>query len=457
MELPFLDRKDEMSRLRAFLKRKEGSLAVLYGRRRCGKSRLLQEAVSRSRAVYYLADEREGAVQRTSLAKEIARLLRGFDEVDYPDWNSLLERWWREARPGMVLILDEFPFLASSSHELPSLIQKHLDTKKKAGLHVILCGSSQRMMQGLVLDASAPLYGRASEILKIAPIKPAWICDALALRAGPEAVEAYSVWGGVPRYWELAAEHPTTHSAVRNLVLDPLGVLYEEPRRLLRDDLREVASASSILTLIGQGCHRPSEIAGRLQKNATSLSRPLQRLLELQFVRRDQPFGTSPRSTKRSLYRIADPFLSFWFGFVAVNRSRLEAHQVDEVAREIRKGFAGHVGGVWEDLVRASVAGHKYFGISWSPASSWWGTGLDRSPMQVDIVAESSDGRSLLVGEAEWSSKPRPSTLTSELHKKIENLPPARGRKVHAGLWMKVMPPGAAGVFTPEDVLKGLR
>jgi hypothetical protein len=119
--------------------------------------------------VYYLADEREPPLQRSGLAREIARALPGFEEVRYPDWDSLFQRWWNSSPPGRILVLDEFPLLVSGSRELPGILQGLLDRGKKGAPSLILCGSSQAMMQGLVLDGSAPLYGRAREILKVGP------------------------------------------------------------------------------------------------------------------------------------------------------------------------------------------------------------------------------------------------------------------------------------------------
>src|SRR5436309_3254552 len=92
---------------------------------------------------------------------------------------------------------------------------------------------------GRLLDRSAPLFGRASEILKISPLPAGWIEEALNLKTPALAVETYAVWGGTPRYWELAGDHPDLPSAIRSLVLSPLGVLFEEPSRLLLDDMRD--------------------------------------------------------------------------------------------------------------------------------------------------------------------------------------------------------------------------
>jgi len=457
--LPFLDRAEEAARLRRLVASREGSLGVLYGRRRCGKSRLLREILPAEESVYYVGDERESALQRASLATEVARLLPGFDQVTYPDWNALFARFWNEARPGTVLALDELPALVAAAREVPSVLQKHLDRFPERRLHLLLAGSSQRMMQGLVLDRTAPLFGRAAEILKILPLEAGWIRRALRLGQPTQAVEAYSVWGGTPRYWELAADHPDLAAAVRSLVLSPLGVLHEEPSRLLLDDLRDPAQVASVLSLIGQGCHRASEIAARLGKPATSLSRPLQRLLEMDLIARETPFGTESRGGKRTLYRIADPFLRYWFRFVEPNRSRLEARKLAAVERDIEERFAHHVGGVWEELARASVPRLGCFGEAWGPASRWWGAGLDRQPLEVDLIAESETGDSVLVGEAKWGATQDANRSLKELERKAERLPFIGGRKVFLALWLKASGgrPTSGQVFTPRQVLGVLR
>jgi hypothetical protein len=459
MKLPFLDRHEEAARFRRLLGRAEGALGVVYGRRRCGKSRLLREILPPARSVYYVGDDREASLQRAGLATEIGRLLPGFERVTYPDWDALLARWWQEAQVGTVLALDEFPSLVAVAQELPSLLQKYLDRETDRGIHLLLSGSSQRMMQGLVLDRTAPLFGRASEILKISPLPAGWIEEALDLHSPERAVESYAVWGGTPRYWELAGDHPDLPSAIRSLVLSPLGVLFEEPSRLLLDDMRDTTQAASILSLIGQGCHRISEIAARLGKPVTALSRPIQRLQDMDLVTRELPFGEAPRGTKRTLYKISDPFLRFWFRYVEVNRSRLGAGQSAAVEEEIGRGLGHHVGEIWEELARASVPLLHPGGKTWGPAGRWWGPGLDRQPLEVDLLAHSIDGASVLVGEVKWSAPRDAERLLAELAAKARRLPAAAGREVVTALWLKAPVDGtaAASVMTPRQVLDVLR
>ncbi len=458
MRLPFLDRDDEATRLRRLCGRTDGALGVIYGRRRLGKSRLLREVLPRGRSVSYVADDRDSSLQRAALAGEIARVLPGFDRVDYPQWAALLDRFWQEAPTGAVLALDEFPALVAAATEVPSLLQKLLDRHERRGVRLLLTGSSQRMMQGLLLDRRAPLFGRAAELLKLSPLPVGWIGRALRVR-GPAAIEAYAVWGGVPRYWELAADHEGLAAALRSLVLSPLGVLRDEPDALLLDDLRDTTQAASILSVIGQGCHRLSEIAGRLGKPVTSLSRPLQRLVELDLVRREVPFDVPSRDAKRSLYRIADPFLRFWFRFVEPNRSRLEAGRLDAVMPEVTRALPTHVASVWEDLARASVPALRCGDRAWKPAARWWGPGLDRRPMEIDVVAWSEDGRALLVGEARWSRRLDLGRVAAELRRKADNLPFRAGRPVVLGLWAPGRGTGRGEIarHSPEHVLRALR
>ncbi len=460
MRLPLLDRGPELERLRAFVSRTEGSLAVLYGRRRCGKSRLLQAVLPPERSVYVVADERDSSLQRASLAREVGRKVEGFERATYPDWGALLETLWERAPRGTVLAVDEFPALVAAAPEVPSVLQRLVDRQAAGGPHLVLAGSSQRMMQGLVLDRSAPLFGRAREILEVKPLPAGWIGDALGLGDAVRAVQAFAVWGGIPRYWELAAEYPDLDAAVEALVLSPHGVLHDEPATLLLDDMREVAQAASVLSLVGQGCHRLSEIAGRLGKPSTSLSRPLQRLVGLGLVRRELPYGTTTRDTKRSAYRVDDPFLAFWFRFVEPNRSRLAAGQVGAVAREVRATSPHHAAAVFERLVRDSVGRVDYFGRTWRVAAPWWGAGSDRRPLEVDVVAETVERDALLLGEVKWSARPDAARIVADLRSKSARLPFTQGRRTYLGVWSQTPPrrsTGEVGFFGAADVLSGLR
>ena len=454
MAIPFLDRHDEQRRLRRFLTGSGGELAVVYGRRRCGKSTLIQ-TVSGPDDVYFLADQRDAAQQIQALAVEAARVIPGFAAATYPTWDALLETLAARVDRPLNLLLDEFPYLVGASPELPSILQRFLDRPGSQRLRFLLCGSSQRMMQGLVLDRTAPLYGRSQEILRIEPLRVGWLPQALSL-AGADAISAYSVWGGVPRYWELAQGFATLDGAMREHVLDRHGVLHDEPATLLLDDRRTAGQAYSLLSLVGAGCNRLSEIAGRLGKPAGSLTRPIANLIELGYVRKDVPFGESERSSRRTLYRLDDPFLAFFFRFVQPNRSLLELGLIDPVLARVQSELPAHTAGVWETLARLSVPFLRIAGIDWAPASRWWTS----SGGELDVVAESLDGDSVLIGEVKWSASTDAARWGAQLRAKASTAPFVRARRVVCALWLKepgAVPGGVDAIVTPDHVLDALR
>lgn len=455
--MKFLNRSAEIQRLTKALAAKQARLIVLYGRRRCGKSTLIRR-VLRKGDLYFVAQQSDSALQRRQLAAVIAGKIPGFDHVQYPDWESLFENLGNALQAQTALCLDEFPYLVKSDPSLPSLLQKLVDTMPRRKFHLILCGSSRQMMQGLVLDSTSALYGRADEILKIQPLEPGWLVPALKCPAA-EAVAEYAVWGGVPRYWELRAEEASLQEAICRLILDRHGVLHEEPLRLFLDDMRESVQAFSIVSLVGSGSNRLSEIAGRLSKPATHFSRPVENLIQLGYLSREVPFGEREKNSKKGLYRIGEPFMNFYFTFVAPNISPLELGLVPQVYQAIGQRLPLYVSREWEKLCRDSVPKAPIAGISFDIASRWWGTGVDKKPVEVDVVAESLDKKYLLIGECKWSRVTDAGRILDELRKKASLLPFVRNREVVPVLFAREAPGKArdSHIFTPAEVLQRLK
>jgi AAA+ ATPase superfamily predicted ATPase len=274
------------------------------------------------------------------------------------------------------------------------------------------------MMQGFVLSAGEPLYGRAREIIKVEPLEFKWLKSAFPNRQKRELLSLWAVYGGVPRYWELAESDANWIESVKRNIFNSLGVLHDEPKFLLMDEVGDFAKASSLLSVIGGGANRISEIASKLDRKATELSHPLKRLLDLGFIEKDIPFGADIENGKKSLYRVADPFLNFWYKFALPNRSRLEFLEDADSAREFNHKFDVYLGDVWERLVRSRLA------KEWRGVSRWWGTGTNRQKMEIDIVGESFDGKTLLVGEVKLSANElEVERIKRDLMTKAEALP----------------------------------
>lgn len=452
--MEFLDRNDEMRRLDSAL-RGEGAFAVIWGRRRVGKSRLLLEWCHRHDGLYAVADQSAPAVQRRYLASAVAERFPGFDDVDYPDWRAFLSRLAAEATaanwPG-PFVLDELPYLVAADPAIVGVLQNWLDAPGRR-LTFVTSGSSVRMMHGAILDGGAPLCGRATEAFAVRPLRAGLLGDVFPCASPSNLVRAYAAWGGMPRYWELAEPFGVDiAAAVDALVLDPAAPLHDEPDRLLQAEVPPAMALRPLLDVIGNGAHRVSEIAGRLGRPASSLSGPLASLVEMGLVRREIPFGSNPRSGKRSLYRIADPFLRLWFRVVAPNRAALAEAPRETRLFYWRKHRAALEGEVWEELCRMATATlHRGetplrgCGPFESGQRYWRG-----SEPELDVLARSIDGRRLLVGEAKWSASPAQGPI------RANHVPGTSGMEVIPVLFV---PEGTGGdnVIDARMVLEALR
>ena len=454
--MKFVDRIDEAARLKDALAREKSSLVVMYGRRRLGKSTLIKRVLSDT-DVYFLADRSEGQHQRVLLAKVIAQVFPDFDKLTYPDWESMFRAVNYRTDKRFTLCLDEFPYLVEQSSELPSVLQKLVD-EKLLKYNLVLCGSSQNMMYGLFLDSTAPLYGRADEIMKLAPIRLPYIQEALSLDA-MNAIEEYAVWGGVPRYWELSENQNSLNDALWHNILSLNGTLYEEPIKLFQDDVKDIVKTSTIMSYIGTGANRLSEIAARCNEPATNLSRPLKKLIDLGFLEKDVPFGIDEKNAKKSLYKIADPFMAFYYQFVVPNRSFIELGRRLPIEQALTAHLSEYVSMQWEKLCRDAVTGNLVNGVVYGKAKRWWGSVLneDKKPEQVefDVMAESLDKKYLLVGECKWTTQENGKQLTAELLRKANLLPFAKCYTVVPMLFLKNAPKdGIRNAVLPENIVE---
>ena len=455
-KMEFVDRKEESLRLKTALEGVEPAFVAVYGRRRLGKSTLIKKMLGED-DLYYLADKSEPRHQRSLLAKVVAQKFPDFDKVSYPDWESLLRAVGYRTQKRFTLCLDELPYLVEQSPDLPSVLQKLVD-EKQLKYNLVVCGSSQNMMYGMFLDETSPLYGRADALLKLHPIHIPYICEALGLDA-TQAIEEYSVWGGVPRYWELREGLGTLEEAMRQNILSAEGMLYEEPAKLFLDDVKDIVKTATIMSYVGTGANRLSEIASCCGEPATNLSRPLKKLVDLGFLEKEVPFGADAQNAKKSLYKIADPFMDFYFRFVVPNRSFIELGRPLPVEQSLRAHFGEYVSAQWERLCRNAVTGNEIGGVLYGAASRWWGSvpGKDSHPRQIelDVVSESIDKKYLLVGECKWTESENGKALTASLLEKAELLPFAAGHEIVPVLFLKNKPKEDIGnALLPQDVLR---
>ncbi|MCM1168319.1 MAG: ATP-binding protein [Bacteroides sp.] len=454
--MEFLDRKEEMAELKRVLNAKTPRFAVVFGRRRLGKSTLLKRVLSKE-DIYFMAGDLVEHLQRDLLKAQLAEKFPEIGLAQYASWEDLFRILNSFTTQKFTFCLDEFPYMVKHSPELPSVLQRLIDSKELK-YNLIICGSSQRMMQDMILSQSEPLFGRAHAILNVQPIPIAYLQEALQLDP-VSTIEEFGVWGGVPRYWELREDYSGLREAICGTMLSPASVLYDEPKRLFLDDMTSVVQSESLMAVIAGGANRLSEIAARMGREATALSAPIDRLIQMNYLRREIPFGESPKKSKKGIYRINDPLMDFYYTFIMPNLSSIGSGRKKYVLEQINSRFNDYIGKYWECLCRQAVTGNLLYGYRWGEASRWWGsvkTEKGFQEMEFDVMAESLDGKALLVGECKWTVSEKASALKNKLLQKASILPFAKGKELVPVLFLKNPPgdkEGTANLLYPEDII----
>jgi uncharacterized protein len=381
-------------------------LVVVRGRRRVGKSTLLIRSLDGRPAIYFQASRLTSADNLIFLRQAIAASLGENAVLDgLRTWPSVLAYLADQARvrPGLTLVLDEFPYLVDAEPALPSLIQAAWDRVQSEGqpLNLVLCGSSISFMSSLLAERN-PLHGRQTLDLTLAPLSyreaaarfPDWPLD--------ERLTAYGIFGGMPYYLALCDPALSLRQNVEGVILDRGAPLHDEPTHLLQSELTSVARYASVLRAVADGCTGWSDIVGRLPdfKEGTQLSPYMARLEALGLVEATRSLDSDERARNRR-YRLADPFLGFWYHFVLPHRSALEAGHLSWVYDQ---GIAPHLdrflGPVFEavcrDFMRRSSV--EVFGVPAREVGSIWAGHSD-----LDVAATLLDGR-VVLGECKWWS-----------------------------------------------------
>jgi AAA+ ATPase superfamily predicted ATPase len=376
VELDFINRTEELKQLDEHAR--AGGLLVIFGRRRVGKTRLLTRWLQRHGGLYSQAIEATKDQQVRQLVEDLqlptAIVPRTFAEV-----LRLLDLQPKE----FVLCLDELPYLVGADPSIPSVLARWLDQRTRNRSSLMLTSSSTRMTQDLFLKPRAPLFRRA-RILKVAPMSYRAFCEACRLApASKESFVRFSLVGGVPRYWEFVRRGQSTLALADELFFGCSPALEFEPSRLLKDEAIVGLTAPAVLEAVGRGSHKPSEIAARLGTPQTNLSRLFQMLLDARLLERELPFGESVRTTKRTLYRVADPSLRFWLHVYSPHRSRWRTYSAPEKQHLLDR----HASTVFADQIRAV----------WPGSARYW-----EADVELDLVRE--EGDSLVVGDVKWGS-----------------------------------------------------
>lgn len=425
--MKFIGRQAELSKLNAEYTR-DGSFVVIYGRRRVGKTTLIKEFLKKKTAFYFLATEELESQSMKRLAGVIARTTKNalLQKATFTDWLDLFQVI-ADYKPEekKVLVIDEFPYLVKTNSAFPSILQNAWDEiLKDSNVMLILSGSLIGMMKKHALSYDSPLYGRRTAQIRLAPLS---FTDIYAVQKIPfaQAVEQYSVTGGVPKYLEFFEDGRPLEEQLEDAVLSKSGFLYEEPNFLLKSESLTAVNYFSIIKAIADGNHKLGKIAGALGQETSALTQYLSTLTDLSFVEKKTPITEkNPEKSRKGLYFISDNFIRFWFHYVYPYKGELELDNTQIVLDEINKDFIQKfVAFVYEDICRnifADLCKDRTIPFVPSRIGSYCLNDFD-GDTEIDVVAVDHQNRQVFAGECKFHAKPVDAPVYFALKEKVDN------------------------------------
>lgn len=412
----FVNRTKELQQLGHTLDTRRASLVRIYGRRRVGKTELLREVVRRRKGIFLLADEADRPQQLASLTRQIAEQTGGI-RVPLHDWDDLFDQL--ETTGSSVIIIDEFQRLLENDRQAATRLQARWDSAwKERGPSIILCGSSIGMMQRLTEGRRGPLFGRITSDVRLRPFSYPAMRLLYPTETEEERIVRFAVFGGTPFYHELSLGRPL-EDAVRDSFLAPGAPFVDEPQELLRLELKAPTRYNSILYEVGQGTHYLRELESKVGVKRGGLGPYLETLRhDLDLLEMEDPVCGLKRQAR---YRLSDPFFDFYFRFIFGNRPRMELGRGAAVWHEIKKDLPGHVGHVFERVVRdvlVQANGTRVRGaaLDFDEIGRWW----NRVGEEIDLIARGP--KEIWAAEVKWSTIPVGLDIWRDLVRKISLL-----------------------------------
>ena len=428
----FVNRVEELEILERSYSSNNASLFILYGRRRVGKTELINKFIQ-NRGVYFLATTEGDRENINNFKSVISKYLEDVSilKASFDNWHSFFSvlvsssSFRTKSKESKIIIaIDEFPYLIEANRAIPSVFQKIYDTLlKKMNVMLILSGSSISIMENEVLSYRSPLYGRRTGQLKLKPLKFRYLAQFLEYEF-EDLCRTYFVFGGIPEYLLKLDPEVGFWENVSGKILSKGSPLYEEAEFLLRTEFREPRNYMLILRSISYGNHKLAEICDYTGLDKSMVSKYLDVLMSVGLVISEKPFGASEKF-KRRLYWISDQYLKFWFRYVLPHKSEIESSHNGGVLESIKADFPTFAGEQFENLMKELIL-EGILGRPFDTVSRWWGRNgsgkKGRDVEEIDIVAHSEIRRELLFAECKWTKSPVSMDVVEDLKMKSETL-----------------------------------
>ena len=343
----FIGRENELKFLNEAYTSDKAEFIVLYGRRRVGKTELLNEFCKDKPCIFYTCREYTDIKQLQSFTDKVHSYhIPSFEYVDcFSNWEKAFSSVMHIESPAKkLLIIDEFPYACKVNESIPSTLQVLWDeTLRYENVMIILCGSAMSFIEKELLAEKNPLYGRTTGIYKIKPLPYTDAIKFFLDYSDEDKLLAYSILGGVPHYLRQFSGNLSLEENIKRNILRKGCSLYNEVEFLLKQELRETSVYNTIVEAIALGNNSFGDISNKTQLEKSKLSVYLKNLIEISIVEKEFPALASDKdknNTSKGNYILTDNFFRFWYAFAYRNLTDLENDDID---------------GVWEDDIRDNL------------------------------------------------------------------------------------------------------
>lgn len=380
---------------------------VIYGRRRIGKTALINEFCRDKPTIFFSALDATGQENLRTLSRAIMEYERPGAEraPEFRDYADALEEITRlAARQRLVFVIDEYPYLAKAKPAISSMLQHLIDHSwSSSGLFLILCGSSMSFMENQVLGHESPLYGRRTGQFKIEALTYRETAVFHPELTAEENALIYGITGGVPHYINKLDVRGSVDEALLTNLFDRSSYLFEEPENLLKQELREPAIYNSIIKAIAEGASRLNDISMKTGIETGPCSKYMKTLLSLGIIKKETPITEKPG--KKTIYLLEDQFFRFWYRFVPQNILAVTSGKIGTIyPQAVGSHLSDYMGLTFEKMCRDYLLYYaEDLPDSLQEIGQWWGTDpAKKKQIQIDIVGVPAEGSTYLIGSCKF-------------------------------------------------------
>ena len=406
----FYCRKEELRKLNKRYADNKFECVVIYGRRRVGKTALINEFCMDKPTIFFSALNTTEKENLEALSKSIMSFERP-DMESAPEFRSydaaLDELTILSKEKRIVFVIDEYPYLAKAKPAISAMMQHIIDHKwTETRMYLILCGSSMSFMESQVLGKESPLYGRRTGQFKIEPLDYKETSVFHPDLSVEDNSLIYGITGGIPHYINKLDVKDSVEEALLDNFFDRSSYLYEEPGNLLKQELREPAVYNAIIKAIAEGASRMNDIKTKVGEENSVVSKYLKTLMELGIVKKETPI--SEKVGKKTIYLLADNFFRFWYRFVPANMSAIDSGRIAKIyPHAVKQYLSDYMGLVFEKMCRDYLLYYSdNLPIELSEMGQWWGNDPNKKmQIQIDIVGTPVAGKDYIIGSCKYRNE----------------------------------------------------